>query len=276
MGVEKKIQLPKDLILEMYETMTMQQIAEECGVSLKTLQRRFREWGVLSKGDKTRVVPKPKENKKKALPPYTNKDDFERVYKELKSLVLVAKHYNIGFSTAYQWKVKHKIATVKGVSEIGKAKLNKDKPWANQSLLEEMYSQYSSPQLAKMWGCDPSTICDWLKRFNIPIKTTSEQWKRESKNSKVVLGESINIEELQLIKTRLHSNLAKKIKDKVGECQCCGFNEVLDLHHINEDATDNRPENHIVLCPNCHAKIHRLDKTVQELCPNYKPWSEYQ
>jgi len=34
-----------------------------------------------------------------------------------------------------------------------------------------------------------------------------------------------------------------------------------DLHHKNQDPSDNRKANIIVLCPNCHRKAHMNDKT---------------
>lgn len=46
---------------------------------------------------------------------------------------------------------------------------------------------------------------------------------------------------------------------KEAKCECCGRTEwlgipiPLELHHINEVHTDNRLENLLVLCPNCHA-----------------------
>jgi hypothetical protein len=44
---------------------------------------------------------------------------------------------------------------------------------------------------------------------------------------------------------------------KEAKCECCGRTEwlgvPLELHHINEVHTDNRLENLLILCPNCHA-----------------------
>jgi len=52
---------------------------------------------------------------------------------------------------------------------------------------------------------------------------------------------------------------------EIGECEICGFNVVLEGHHIispinedgsyNEDADD--PANIVVLCPNHHTMIHK-------------------
>lgn len=43
-------------------------------------------------------------------------------------------------------------------------------------------------------------------------------------------------------------------------CSRCGYNEfelALHIHHLDEDSTNNAPENLIVLCANCHAGLHK-------------------
>ena len=64
----------------------------------------------------------------------------------------------------------------------------------------------------------------------------------------------------QLIKLRGH------------KCQNCGLEEwlnspiALECHHINGDNTDNRDENLLLLCPNCHAQTenYRNRKTIED------------
>jgi transposase/uncharacterized protein YlaI len=275
MGKRNKIDLPKELMVEMYKTLSLEQIATELGVHIRTVQRRFKEYELVATRNPILLQGKKKRKPIKKVLKYKNKEDFQLYYSTFKSLVLVAKHYNISPTTALHWKQKHQIETILGASEQGKERINEEKPWANREELSRMYDIYSSNKLAEIWGCDKSTICDWLKRFDIPIKTSSEQWKRESKNSELILDGELNVQVLSTYKLRLSHKIVAKIKDKVGKCQSCEETEVLDLHHINEDATDNRPENHVILCPTCHAKIHRLHITVEELCPSYVSWKSY-
>lgn len=42
------------------------------------------------------------------------------------------------------------------------------------------------------------------------------------------------------------------------KCHCCGWNEddrILEVHHIDEDRTNNTIDNLMILCPTCHRKI---------------------
>lgn len=46
-------------------------------------------------------------------------------------------------------------------------------------------------------------------------------------------------------------------------CRDCGWNlcvEVLDVHHLDLDRTNNSPENLVILCPTCHVLRHFLQK----------------
>lgn len=51
---------------------------------------------------------------------------------------------------------------------------------------------------------------------------------------------------------------------KENKCECCGITEwngkpiKMELHHINGIHTDNRLENLILLCPNCHSQTHNF------------------
>lgn len=47
---------------------------------------------------------------------------------------------------------------------------------------------------------------------------------------------------------------------KMKSCNDCGYDaepSILGIHHINEIHSDNRLENLVVLCPNCHSLRHR-------------------
>ena len=45
-------------------------------------------------------------------------------------------------------------------------------------------------------------------------------------------------------------------------CECCGTSERLHAHHVNEDWTDNRPENVQTLCVFCHQFWHATHRRL--------------
>lgn len=40
------------------------------------------------------------------------------------------------------------------------------------------------------------------------------------------------------------------------ECIICGESKIVEVHHMNEDKNDNRPENLVPLCPTHHQYFH--------------------
>lgn len=55
----------------------------------------------------------------------------------------------------------------------------------------------------------------------------------------------------------------RNLKRTIGKCEKCGFSDkrILHVHHINKNRKENIRDNLILLCPNCHALIHYLDKS---------------
>ncbi len=56
---------------------------------------------------------------------------------------------------------------------------------------------------------------------------------------------------------------------KLFTCERCGYEGekcVIQIHHINKNHKDNRPENLIRLCSNCHVELHQniwnLDEVI--------------
>ena len=278
----RKIIIDKEYLEEMYcnRGMTLLQIACDLGVSRQTVSNKMKEFGLeVKNSDYIKAHKKPPKKKLKKVCKSRDKEDFQKVYSELKSLDLVAKHYGINLMTASDWKQRHNIETIKCYSQKGRKQLVVDKPYANKEWLEEMYAQYSLEDLGKMLNCCPATIGKWCKKFNIKTRTVSEQWELKSKNGSNVI-KSVGFD-LQLYKktyaigrnnVRIPKTLKNYIISLYGKCECCGYSEVLDLHHIDENHNNNDPSNHGVLCPNCHAKIHRLGISFSDLVPNHINW----
>ena len=54
-------------------------------------------------------------------------------------------------------------------------------------------------------------------------------------------------------------NLMEEYKNKIGKCEKCGTDSCLEIHHIDCDYTNNVESNYMVLCSDCHKKIHSSD-----------------
>ena len=277
----RKIALSRDLLYSLYveQGMTLKAISEELGVSRQTISNKLQEYSIPIRNSSYIKAHKPKPKKiLRKIPDYKNRDKFEKAYMELKSIDLVAEHFGINQKTAFEWKKRHGIETIKEFSQRGKRKVNHDKPYTNKEWLEEMYSKYSWEELGAMLNCDPTTLSKWGLRFGIKTRSVKEQWDLKSKNGNRVVKSSDF--DLQLYKdtytlsgmTKLPKNLKNFIVSMYGKCECCGYDRVLDLHHIDENHNNNSPENHAVLCPNCHARIHRLGIPFNELVPNHISW----
>lgn len=58
------------------------------------------------------------------------------------------------------------------------------------------------------------------------------------------------------------ANLRKfwKKRNIIQKCEICGYDEVkeiLGIHHKDENRKNNKRENLLIVCPNCHSLIHR-------------------
>jgi len=62
----------------------------------------------------------------------------------------------------------------------------------------------------------------------------------------------------------LDINIYKKITKN---CVICGFDKVVDLHHLDENKKNNSEQNLIGLCPNHHRMLHdfRFRKEIREI-----------
>lgn len=101
-----------------------------------------------------------------------------------------------------------------------------------------------------------------IKMYNIDTSHfTGQGWNvglkfkpQKTTDLKDILVENSNYQTYKL-KLRLFN---EGLKDK--KCENCGLEiwmgkEIpLELHHINGDNSDNRLENILILCPNCHAQ----------------------
>lgn len=57
--------------------------------------------------------------------------------------------------------------------------------------------------------------------------------------------------------SKAHTKIA--YRTYIHECAMCGITEecVLEVHHIDENHENNDKDNLIILCSNCHSRVHR-------------------
>ena len=138
-----------------------------------------------------------------------------------------------------------------------------------KAILLRTQERLSLKKIAEILRVSKGTLSVWLKDFPL---SDEEILERMSSNGK----KDINLEKLVgMRKKSLENRKAipyenlKSCKDKRKrifeergrKCEICGWQEVnphcgivpVQIHHINGDNKDDRPENLIVVCPNCHA-----------------------
>ncbi len=67
-------------------------------------------------------------------------------------------------------------------------------------------------------------------------------------------------------KVKHYKILKKRLSSQRGElCERCGYNryDILQVHHRDRNRDNNDLENLELICPNCHAEEHFLNKKVE-------------
>lgn len=69
---------------------------------------------------------------------------------------------------------------------------------------------------------------------------------------------------------RYHNIDIELYKKTTKECISCGFNKIVELHHIDNNKTNNAETNLAGLCPNCHRLIHskQYQKEIFDILKN--------
>ena len=138
-----------------------------------------------------------------------------------------------------------------------------------QAILLRTNERLSLKKIAEILKVSKGTLSVWLKEYPL---SNEEIWERMSNNGKKDMNLAKLVEmrkkSLENRKTvpyeklkRWGSKRERIFKERGRKCEVCGWQEVnphcgivpVQIHHINGDNKDDRPENLIVVCPNCHA-----------------------
>lgn len=140
-----------------------------------------------------------------------------------------------------------------------------------KELLEENVKDcYSLCELCRKLGLTPKggnlrTIKTKLNEFNVDYSHfTGKNWNVNPKNPIYKEKYKPNLCEHSSLRSAYVKELVYRLGLKENKCEKCGLSEwqgeplVCELHHINGDSTDNRIENLIILCPNCHSQTENF------------------
>lgn len=250
----RRVTLPKKKVLSMLKAgKTLTEIGKNFGCTRCTVKNRLMEWGV----EFQRAKPK-----EKRRPPYQNKETLAVAYAETPSTILLGEKYGVGAGTIRMWLHRHNIPVT---YERVVSNADYSKPWTKKHVLTNAYQKKGAKALAKQWGCDASTIFNWLRRFGIPVRSPTKAGVTyeasytplRKKRAKSLKG-----------RRTLTGREVKELKEEAGECQRCGYNEhveLLDVHHFDHDRCNNRPSNLAVLCVMCHALDTRGIERIKKL-----------
>jgi len=97
-------------------------------------------------------------------------------------------------------------------------------------------------------------------KVKVRLKEYRKKYLQENKDRICITIKKCTIKKKYDLTLKEYSKITK-------ECMIMGCKEntkgIIELHHINHNKKDNRKENFIGLCCNCHQKIHRLKYKIK-------------
>lgn len=143
------------------------------------------------------------------------------------------------------------------------------KNYTQEEFIEAVKNSYSYSGVCRILGISPKggnlkTVKNKIQQLELDASHfTGQRWNKgkTSENHPSIKKKDISeilVENSGWASGHIRQRLIKEGL-KEAKCECCGRTEwfgvpiPLELHHINEIHTDNRLENLLILCPNCHA-----------------------
>lgn len=141
--------------------------------------------------------------------------------------------------------------------------------YTEEQFIEAVEKSYSYSEVCREIGISPkggnlNTVKKKIEQLDLDASHfTGQRWNKGKTSEthpsiKKKDTSEILVENSGWSSSNIRNRLLKE-KLKEAKCECCGRSEwmgvpiPLELHHINENHYDNRLENLLILCPNCHA-----------------------
>ena len=119
-------------------------------------------------------------------------------------------------------------------------------------------------EISKFLQIKQETLTKYLIKYNMDYKGNQNRKGFPHPEARIPLEKILNNEVVY------HGNALKKRLIECGlkkeKCEICGINEwngqklSLELHHIDGNHYNNRLENLLILCPNCHSQTDGFRK----------------
>jgi len=120
--------------------------------------------------------------------------------------------------------------------------------------LVKLYKDSTIPmdRLCEIFKVSDDTILRAMKREGIPRRVTVGYYGKENSNWKG--GYSL----------KYAKNIAIRTAGK-NACAYCGYENITDVHHWDENRKNNHLSNLVLLCPNHHRELHKKLLTKEEI-----------
>jgi thymidylate synthase ThyX/DNA-directed RNA polymerase subunit M/transcription elongation factor TFIIS len=217
---------------------------------------------------------------------HLNEKTGELIYSPIKNI-----YYN-GEKEVYEVKTKlgytlkctldHKIFSENGYKELGHLKIGsnifingknissellyRDKDWL---FYQNITLNKTFVEISKEFNFNVSTLKNWARKFRIPKKGTGYFNKGKIPWNKGLSENDDNrVKKQANILRTFHYDSSKKgikimkkntvnyQKHMKSHCEICGIKNNLEVHHIDNNRSNNYPENLITTCKSCHQRIH--------------------
>lgn len=115
-------------------------------------------------------------------------------------------------------------------------------------------------EIARNLGVKYNTLKSNLGKLGVEIKTNQNRKGLKHTESRKKCKDYLNglhVHGTVVVRKMIEEGIKERRCEKCKRSEYDGVDIPLELHHINGNHYDNRMENLMIVCPNCHSIIHR-------------------